>query len=69
MAEAAATDHRNGEAARGDDGRKDQRGFVADSAGGMFVHLFPGKIGEINDFARIKHRFGERRYLGATQAS
>ena len=69
VAEAAAADHRNGEAARGDDGREDERSLVADAAGGMLVHFFAGKIGEIEDFAGMEHGFGERGDLGAVQAA
>ena len=60
MAEAAAADHGNGEAARGDDGSEDERSFVADAAGGMLVDFFAGKSGQIEDFAGIQHGFGER---------
>lgn len=69
VAEAAAADHRNGEAARCNDGRENERSFIADAAGGMLIHFFPGKIGEIDDFSGIEHGLGERGDLGTIQAA
>jgi len=34
----------NDKTAGGDDGREDERSFVSDAAGGMFVHLLPGRF-------------------------
>ncbi len=53
VAETAPADHGHGEAAGGNDGRQDQRGLVADAAGGVLVHFFAGEIGEIQNFAGI----------------
>ncbi len=58
MAESAPTDHRNGDPPGGDDGRENQRSFVADSTGGVFVYFFPRQVGEVDNFAGIEHRFG-----------
>ncbi len=69
MAESAAADHRNGEAARGYDGRKDERSLVTYAAGGMLVHFFDGQVGVIDDFTGMQHGFGERGEFSAGQAS
>ena len=42
VTETAAADHGNGEAASGDDGSEDERGFISDATGGMLVDFFPG---------------------------
>ena len=59
VAEAAAADHRNVEAARSDDWREDQRSLVANAAGGVLVHFFCGEFGESDDFAGVQHGFGQ----------
>src|SRR5262249_23497127 len=67
VAEAAAADHGDVDAARGNDGCEDERSLVANAAGGMFVDFLAGKVGKVDDFAGIEHRFSERREFGAIE--
>ena len=53
--EAAAGHHGDIDAARRDERGEDQRRFVADAAGGVFVDLGAGEIGEVELFARGDH--------------
>ena len=69
VAKAATADHRDVEAGRGDDGSDDERGLVADAAGGVFVHLRGGQVGPIEHLAGIEHGFGEGGELGASHAA
>ena len=69
VAEAAAADHRNGQAAGCHDGSEDKRGFVANASGGVLVHFFAEDFGMVEDFSGVQHHFGERRELGAVHAA
>ena len=60
MAEAAAADHGNVQAARRCHRSEDERGFVADAAGRMLVYFGRREFGEIEHLAGVQHGVGER---------
>ena len=60
MAEAAARDHGDIDAERGQDRRQHQRNIVADAAGGMLVGHGAIEVGPIEHGAGIAHGAGER---------
>ena len=64
----AAADHRHRQSAGRHDRRKNQRSLVADAAGRMFVHFFPGKSRKIEHFAGMQHRLGQRADFSARSA-
>src|SRR5207248_11644883 len=44
VAQAAAADHRHVQAAGGDDGRENERSFLADSASRVLIYFFSGQL-------------------------
>src|SRR5689334_5519346 len=63
-----ARDHRHTDTASGDERRDDDRRFVADTAGRMFVGFWFGNVGEVEDVAGVQHGFGECLLLGIVHA-
>ena len=68
MSQRAAGDHRDGYAGRGSEGRRDQAGFIADAAGGMFIHLDARHRREVYTLPGIGHALGQGAHLTVRHA-
>ena len=59
VAQGAPGHHGHDDAGGGGQRGHDQAGLIADSAGGVLVHLHAGNRGKIDALARAQHAFGE----------